>query len=247
MNKKVFITGASSGIGEYLAYAYAEKGFFVGLVARRANRLQAILSKCQTLGGDGKIYELDVLNGDGMTWAIHDFIALSGEVDTIYANAGVGGTDEMSSGSAEVMNHILRINILGVTNTIMPFIPHLKSQNKGKIAVVSSVASFRGLPHHAAYSGSKAAVRNICQGWGAALHNYNISVSAICPGFVASEMTDGKNIAQPFKLDTEVAVKKMIRAVDRRKKMFIFPWQMRFITIPLMRHAPDWLVRKFGM
>jgi hypothetical protein len=60
-------------------------------------------------------------------------------------------------------------------------------------------------------------------------------------------MTDGKDIAQPFKLDTEVAVKKMIRAVNRRKKVFIFPWQMRFITIPLMRHAPDWLVRKFGM
>lgn len=247
MNKKVFITGASSGIGEYLAYAYADKGYFVGLLARRADRLNGVLDKCKTLGGDGKQYELDVLDAEGLKSAIHDFIALPGEVDTIYANAGIGGTDEMNSGSSTGMNQVLRINILGVTNTVMPFIPHLKSQNKGKIAVVSSVASFRGFPHHAAYSGSKAAVRNICQGWGTALHKYNISVSAICPGFVASEMTDNKDMAQPFKLGTEVAVKKIIRSVENRKKVFIFPWQMRFLTLPLMRYAPDWLVRKFGM
>ncbi len=247
MNKKVFITGASSGIGEYLAYAYAKNGCFVGLTARREEKLGAVLSQCKSLGGDGKNYIIDVQDADAMQSAIDDFISLPGDVDTIYANAGVGGTDELSSGSATAMNHVLNINILGVTNTVMPFIPHLKAQHHGKIAVISSVASFRGLPHHAAYSGSKAAVRNMCQGWGTALYRYNISVSAICPGFVSSEMTDDKDITQPFKLDTDVAVQKIIRAVEKRKKVFIFPWQMRFLTVPLMRYAPDWLVRKFGM
>ncbi|MDP6339217.1 MAG: SDR family NAD(P)-dependent oxidoreductase [Candidatus Marinimicrobia bacterium] len=247
MKKKVFITGASSGIGEYLAYAYAEKEYIVGLAARREDRLASVLSKCKTLGGDGKSYPLDVLEAEALKAAIDDFISLPGDVDTIYANAGVGGSDKLSSGDSKAMNRVLKVNILGVTNTVLPFIPYLKSQNKGKIAVVSSVASFRGLAYHSAYSGSKAAVRNFCQGWDGALHKYNISVSAICPGFITSEMTDEVDVHQPFKLDTDVAVKKIIRAVERRKKVFIFPWQMRFLMVPVMKHAPDWIIRKFNM
>ncbi len=247
MKKKVFITGASSGIGEYLAYAYAVKGFFVGLVARREDRLESVLSKCRYLGGNGKNYPLDVLNANALKSAIDDYISLPGEVDTIFANAGVGIPDKLSSGSSKTMNHILSINILGVTNTVMPFIPQLKQQKFGKIAVVSSVASFRGLGHHSAYSGSKAAVRNICQGWGSALHKYGISVTAICPGFIKSEMTDQNDIPMPFLMETDVAVEKIIRAVEGRKKVFIFPWQMRFFMVPLMKHAPDWLMRKLNM
>lgn len=245
--KKVFITGASSGIGEHLAYAYSKNGYFIGLLARRAERLKDVLSNCRALGGSGKCYEMDVLDSQGMSTSIIDFIGLPGTIDTIYANAGVGGTDKLTSGDSIGMNHILSVNILGVTNTVLPFIPQLKNQNEGKIAVISSVASFRGLPNHSAYSGSKAAVRNICQGWGSALNNYNISVSAICPGFVSSEMTDNKETIQPFKLDTDLAVKKIIQAVDRGKKVYIFPWQMRFLAVPLMRYAPDWLIKKFGI
>jgi len=247
MRKKVFITGASSGIGEYLAYAYAKQGCFVGLAARRKDRLTQVASKCFEFGGDAKCYPIDVTNEKICKNTIEDFISLPGEVDTIYANAGVGGTDELSSGSSAAMNRVLLTNILGVTNTVLPFIPHLKSQRSGKIAVISSVASFRGLSHHSAYSGSKVAVRNFCQGWGNALHKYNISFTAICPGFIASEMTDDKDIPQPFKLKTDVAVDKIIRAVERKKKVFVFPWQMKFLTVPLMRWGPDWLIRKFSI
>ncbi|MBT3478507.1 MAG: SDR family NAD(P)-dependent oxidoreductase [Candidatus Marinimicrobia bacterium] len=247
MNKKVFITGASSGIGEYLAYAYAKQNYFIGLAARRGDLLESVVSKCKELGGDGKAYPLDVLDADACKSAIDDFISLPGEVDTIYANAGVGSPDALSSGSAKTMNHILSINILGVTNSVMPFIPHLKLQKSGKIVVVSSVASFRGVGHHSAYSGSKAAVRNISQGWRSALYKYGISVTAICPGFIKSEMTNDNEMPMPFLLETNEAVKKIIRAVEKKKKVFIFPWQMRFFMVPLMRHAPDWIMRKLGI
>ena len=109
------------------------------------------------------------------------------------------------------------------------------------------MASFRGLAHHSAYSGSKAAVRNICQGWGTALHKYGISVTAVCPGFIKSEMTDRNDIPMPFLMDTDVAAEKIICAVDKRKNVFTFPWQMKVIVVPLMRFAPDWMVRKMGM
>lgn len=241
-SRKVFITGASSGIGEYLAYAYANQGFFVGLAARRKDRLERVKSKCDSIGGEAKVYELDVLDGEACREASSDFIALPGKLDAVYANAGVGSPDALSSGSAETMNEILSINILGVTNTVMPFIPYLKEQKSGKIAVVSSVASFRGLAHHSAYSGSKAAVRNISQGWGTALHKHGISVTAICPGFIKSEMTDKNDIPMPFIMETDVAVEKIIRAVNKRKKVFIFPWQWKII-VPLFQILPRWILQ----
>ena len=243
MKKKVFITGASSGIGESLAYAYAKKGYFLGLAARREDKLIQVASKCFEYGGEVKCYTLDVTDEILCKKNIDDFISLPGEIDTVYANAGVGGSDELSSGISSAMNKILLINILGVTNTVLPFIPYLKSQKNGKVAVISSVASFRGLAHHSAYSGSKVAIRNFCQGWNNALYNYNISFSAICPGFVVSEMTDNKNITQPFKLETKIAVEKIIRAVEKRRKIFVFPWQMKLLAIPIMKWSPEWLIR----
>ena len=247
MNKKVFITGASSGIGEYLAYSYSKLNYCVGLAARREDKLNKVAKKCIELGGEAIIYPLDVLDENLCSETINDFISLPGSIDAIYANAGIGSPDELSSGSASVMNKILSVNILGVTNTVMPFIPHMKSTKSGKIAVICSVASFRGLAHHSAYSGSKVAIRNICQGWGTALYKHNISVTAICPGFIKSEMTDKNDFFMPFLMDTDVAVKKIIRAVEKKKKVFIFPWQMRYIGVPIMKYAPDWLFRKFSI
>ena len=243
MKKKVFITGASSGIGEFLAYAYAKKGYFIGLAARREEKLVQVASKCFELGGEAKCYSLDVTNSESCKNDIEDFISLPGDVDTVYANAGVGAPDQLSTGDSSAMNKILLINIIGVTNTVLPFIPYFKANKRGKIAVISSIASFRGLAHHSAYSGSKAAVRNFCQGWNNALHKYNISFSAICPGFVSSEMTDNQKNIQPFKISTSIAVDKIIRAVEKRKKVFIFPWQAKIFIMPMIKWAPNWLAR----
>ncbi len=247
MKKKVFITGSSSGIGEYLAYTYSKLNYFVGLAARREDKLHQVASKCIELGGETKIYTLDVLDEDKCIETINDFINLPGKLDTIYANAGIGSPDQLSSGKPEAMNRILQTNILGVTNTVMPFIPHMKSQKSGKISVISSIASFRGLPHHSAYSGSKAAVRNICQGWGSALKKHGVSVTAVCPGFIKSEMTDSNSFYMPFLMNTDIAANKIIRAVNKKKKVYIFPWQMRLLAIPIMKYAPDWIISKFSL
>jgi len=187
------------------------------------------------------------LDGDACQKTIQDFIKLPGTVDSVFANAGIGNPDKLSSGRSDAMNQILRTNILGVTNVVMPFIPYFKEQKSGKIAVISSVASFRGLAHHSAYSGSKAAVRNISQGWGVALHKYGISVTAVCPGFIKSEMTANNDFPMPFLMDTNIAAEKIIRAVNRKKKVFIFPWQWKVFMVPIMKYAPDWIVRRLGM
>ena len=218
MKKKVFITGASSGIGEHLAYSYSKLNYSVGLAARREDKLNKVAKKCIDLGGNPITFPLDVLDEKLCSEAINNFISLPGSIDVIYANAGIGSPDELSSGSASTMNKILSVNILGVTNTVMPFIPYMKSIKSGKIAVICSVASFRGLAHHSAYSGSKVAIRNICQGWGTALYKHNISVTAICPGFIKSEMTDKNEFFMPFIMNTDVAVKKLLEQLKKRKK-----------------------------
>ena len=133
MKKKVFITGASSGIGEFLAYAYAKKGYFIGLAARREDKLLEVASKCFELGGEAKCYTLDVTNSESCKKDIEDFISLPGEVDTIYANAGVGAPDQLKTGDSSYMNKILLTNILGVTNIVIPFIPYFKNNKRGKI------------------------------------------------------------------------------------------------------------------
>ena len=106
MKKKVFITGASSGIGEFLAYAYAKKGYFIGLAARREDKLVQVASKCFELGGEAKCYTLDVTNNESCKKSINDFISLPGEVDVVYANAGVGSPDQLSTGDSSTMNKI---------------------------------------------------------------------------------------------------------------------------------------------
>ena len=230
----VYITGASSGIGEYLAYAYASRGYTLGISARRADRLESVANKCRDLGATVYTYQLDVTNQNASVDTTASFIDSAGGIDTVIANAGVGGEDQVESGDPSHINKILETNILGVTNTVVPFIPHLKRSNAGSIAIISSIASFLPIPLHGGYSGSKAAVRYISNTLRADLSGYNISVTAVCPGFIKSEMTDGKPFSMPFLMETDVAAEKIVRALSRRRSSYVFPWQWKFV-VPLIR------------
>ena len=125
---KVFITGASSGIGSALAEEYAKQGAIIGLAARRQDKLEQIKSSCESLGAeDVKTYNLDVTNEEESMSVAKDFMNLKREgIDVVIANAGVAFSDSLSSGNPKQINQTLAINILGVTNTIIPFIPNMK-------------------------------------------------------------------------------------------------------------------------
>jgi NADP-dependent 3-hydroxy acid dehydrogenase YdfG len=100
MSKKVFITGASSGIGEYVAYAFAKRKANLGLVARRADQLNKVAEKCQQLGGTTMVYALDVSDADKCKKAAQEFIAEYGGIDIVFANAGISGIDGLGSGDS---------------------------------------------------------------------------------------------------------------------------------------------------
>ncbi len=244
MNLKVFISGASSGIGEHLAYSYASTGATIGICARRKDKLSKVAEKCELLGGKAFTYAVDVTNTKQTSEICDQFFKDARGIDIVIANAGVGSPDGIGTGDPSAVNHILETNILGVTNTIIPFVPKLKQNKGGRIAIISSVASFTHIPFHGAYSSSKVAVKFLAYSWRIALMKHNIKVSAICPGFVKSEMTDNKDFKRPFFMNTDIAAEKIKLAIEQGKKTYIFPWQWRFI-VPIMKLIPDKIYKFF--
>jgi len=241
MSKNVFITGASRGIGAYVAYEYAKRGATIGLAARRKKRLAKVFAKCEELGGKPIIVEVDVSNQANTKIAIDNFIAKSGGIDIVIANAGISGNVEMKNGNSDEINRMLSTNILGVTNTILPALPTMLKQKSGRVVVVSSIAGFRGLPGRSGYSASKAAVRFMANSWRSSFVNDGISFTTICPGFIDTDMTNSHKYKMPFLMGIDVFAKKMVNAIEKKKKTYVAPWQWRFV-IPLIKIVPEWFL-----
>ena len=247
--KKVFITGASSGIGKALALAYAKRGYSVGLTARREKILQDVAQACEKLGGTPFVYRLDVQDVEKCKSVADQFMADAGNIDIAIANAGIGGDDGLFSGDSNQINTILNTNILGVTNTLMPFIPAMKAQNSGALVCISSVASFMPLPFHGGYSSSKIAIRMIFDSWRPTLQKYKIKTISICPGFVDTPIVKGPARRFPMK-SAEDAAEQFIKVIDLGYSTYIYPWPYR-ILILIVQLTPErlynWLIKKmFG-
>ena len=241
MNKNVFITGASSGIGEYVAYEYAKQGATIGLAARRKKALEKVSAKCEELGGKPIVYEVDVSNQSDTKNAIDDFITKSGGIDIVIANAGISGKVDLDNGDSTEINRMLSTNILGVTNTVIPTLPTMIKQQSGRVVVISSIAGFRGLPGRSGYSASKAAVRFMANSWRSSFAKNGISFTTICPGFIDTDMTNKHKYHMPFLMNVDIFAKKMVNAIEKKKKTYIVPWQWRF-AIPLIKAVPEWLL-----
>jgi short-subunit dehydrogenase len=244
-SKKIFITGATSGIGESLAYVYAKQGAVIGIVGRRTDRLNNVSQNCKELGGNPISYPMDVSNQSGCKEAANDFLEKTNGIDIIIANAGVGGADKLFSGNTDAINHILKVNILGVTNTIFPFLPVMKTQQSGRVGIISSVASTRGFVGHGGYAASKSAVKFLADSWGYQLEKNNISITTIFPGWIATEMTENIDYKMWFLMDSNRAAKKIENAINNGTREYILPWQWRLI-IPIMKVIPRWMITQFS-
>ena len=244
MSLNIFITGTSSGIGESLAYYYSQKGYTIGITARRNDRLQTVADKCIELGGKPIVYNIDVSDKEKCKDAAKDFMSTNKSIDIVIANAGVGGDDNILSGDPSEINRILKINLLGVTNSVIPFIPKMKEQHSGRIAIISSIASFRGLPHHGGYSASKAALRNLTESWNYTLKPYGISLTTIFPGYIDTEMTKDHKFKMPFLMHSDKASRIIANSIQQKKRKLILPWQWKFI-IPIFCILPRFLIYRF--
>ena len=228
--KSIFITGASSGIGEALAKAYAKKGFTIGIASRREEMIHNVAKEVEILGGKPIIYQLDVQNQEKCKNIADDFISKYG-IDIVIANAGIGGTDGLFKGSSSDINLILNTNLLGMTNTLLPFIPEMKNNRKGKLVCISSVASYVPMPDHGGYASSKIAMRRIFDSWRPSLNHYNIKTISICPGFVDTAIVNNsiKKII-PMK-SADQAAKAFIKKIDLNYNTYIYPWPYRILIL----------------
>jgi short-subunit dehydrogenase len=240
---KVFITGASSGIGQALARQYAVPGGHVGLVARRRDELERLAAELRERGASATVYALDVADTEAMRGAAQDFAARAGCVDRVIANAGIGIPDTLRDGDAASVARLMSVNVIGMTNTIVPFLPILLRQRSGTLVAVSSMAGHRAWPGRAAYSASKAAVITFMDALRMQLVSTGVHAMTLCPGYVRTPLTATLRHAMPFLLEADEAARLMVSAIEQKKKTHTLPWQMDLLK-HLMVNAPEWLLRR---
>lgn len=245
MTSKVIISGASSGIGRALAFEYSKRGATLALISRRKKELLDLQKKltCACF-----IYDMDVNDINACQKMANHFIKQVGTPDIIIANAGIShGTLSEHYDDLITFQKIVGTNLFGVLNLFQPFIKIFQSKKAGSLVGISSVAGIRGLPGASAYSSSKSALTNYLEALRVELSEYNINVTNISPGYIKSPMTAVNQYPMPFIMDVEKAAKKIIKAIDTKRKFIIIPWQMALIG-KIMHFLPiflwDWFAKR---
>ncbi|NYZ14897.1 SDR family NAD(P)-dependent oxidoreductase [Azospirillum sp. RWY-5-1] len=219
----IVITGASSGIGESLARLYAARGIALALTGRDRDRLEAVAAACRGQGAAVTAAVIDVTDREGMAeWLLG--VDQAAPVDLLIANAGVSAGTGRAGETEEQARFIFDVNLTGVLNSIHPLLPAMRQRRRGQIAIVSSLAGFRGMPGAPAYSASKAAVRVYGEALRGELAADGVEVSVVCPGFVRSRMTARNPFPMPFLMDGETAARIIRSRLARNRGRIAFPW-----------------------
>ena len=225
--ERIFLTGASSGIGAALARRYAARGAILGLVARRADLLEKLR---RDLGGTVELYACDVRDRAAMAAAGADFHSRHGAPDVVIGNAGIShGNDTTREEDAAVFRDILEVNVLGLVHTFQPFLPALRAEHRGRLVGIASVAGFRGLAGASAYSASKAAAITYLEGLRVEMRGSGVGVTTICPGYIATPMTARNPYRMPFILPADEAARRFMRVIDAGRAFATVPWQMAVV------------------
>jgi NAD(P)-dependent dehydrogenase (short-subunit alcohol dehydrogenase family) len=235
--KRVFITGASSGLGAALAREYAAQGATLGLLARRRGALEQLAASLPNPERH-RVYEADVTDRAALAAAAADFIASLGGADIVIANAGVSqGTLTEHAEDLAVFDTILATNMSATVATFAPFIAGMKAHG-GTLVGIGSVAGIRGLPGAGAYSASKAAVLSYCESLRLELKPHGIRVVTIAPGYIDTPMTRHNPYPMPFLMPAARFAEKAAAAIATGDSYRVIPWQMGVVA-KLMRALPN--------
>jgi len=236
--KKIFITGASSGLGWALAKSYDSENNILGLVGRNKENL---LKLQKQLSCRSQILVADVAKPNSMRIAASIFKKRYGSPDIIIANAGVSsGTLASKQEDLEIIHKIFQINFHGVLNTFSPFMDDFLKKKQGQLVAIASVAGVRGLPGAGAYSASKSALINYMESIRVELKKFNIHVTTISPGYIITPMTNINTYRMPFLIEAEQAATKIIKIIEKKKSHAILPWQMSMVA-KIMHILPNFL------
>jgi short-subunit dehydrogenase len=229
-SKVAFITGASSGFGEGLALRFAERGYDVGLSARRVERLEALSERVMALGQEARVYPCDVADRDALLAAIRQCEEDLGPIDLMIANAGVSQYVTADGLDGREVERIMAINFLGTVTAAEGVLPGMLARGRGQIVAMSSLASFQGLPNHGTYSASKAAINAFFEGLRLDVASRGVDVTIINPGFVKTEMTADRKHPMPFLMDLDPALDIMVKGIRKRRRMIRYPFPLSTVT-----------------
>lgn len=242
----ILITGGSSGLGEALAHAYARPGMRLALTGRNGARLESVAEACRAKGARVSASVIDVTDAAAMaSWIATQDEALP--LDLVIANAGISAGTGTEEESVEQTRHIFSVNLGGVVNTVQPVIPLMAARKRGQMALMSSLAAFRGFPSAPAYCASKAAVRVYGEALRGELAQHGIAVSVICPGFLRTRMTEANRFPMPLLMDADRAATVIKRGLARNAARIAFPWRL-YAAVLLLASVPPtltdrWLIR----
>jgi short-subunit dehydrogenase len=242
MAKLVFITGASSGIGQALALRFYQAGYSLALVARRTEETRAWATATNISPDRYQIYSADVSVIDSIVAAGHACLAQQGVPDVVIASAGISvGVDTAYRGDIDVMAQVLATNTVGTAATFHPFIDAMTQRGSGALVGIGSVAGIRGLPGHGAYCASKAAVIGYCESLRGELNSSGVKVVTICPGYIDTPLTRKNRYGMPFLMQADDFAAKTFKAIEAGASYRVIPWQMGVVA-KLMRLLPNWLL-----
>jgi short-subunit dehydrogenase len=238
----VFITGASSGIGQAMAARFYAAGYRLALVARRTAEIEAWASARQLSADRYRIYSADVAQTDSIVAAGAACIASQGLPDVVIANAGISvGIDTAERADLDVLAQTFATNNVGLAATFHPFVKAMVQRGSGRLVGIASVAAIRGLPGHGAYCASKAGVVAYCESLRGELHNSGVKVVTLCPGYIDTPLTQGNRYGMPFLMKAEDFADQALRAIESGTSYRVIPWQMGVIA-KVMRMLPNALL-----
>jgi NAD(P)-dependent dehydrogenase (short-subunit alcohol dehydrogenase family) len=236
---KVFLTGASSGIGRALALEYAARhpDLAIGLLARRRTELESLAARMP--GARSAVYPVDVTDAGALAAAARDFVERFGPPDVVVSNAGISaGTITGEARDRDVFARIVATNLVAMYDTFAPFVPAMRARRAGTLVGIASVGGIRGLPGAGGYSASKAATISYLESLRVELRGEGVRVVTIAPGYVRTPLTDGNRYPMPFLIDADVFARRALDAIARGRSYVVIPWQMAWVA-RLLRLLPN--------
>ena len=239
MDKLVFITGASSGIGQALAWRYYEAGWRLALAARRTAAIESWAAALKLPANRYAVYGADVADTESIVAAGRACIEGQGVPDVVIANAGISmGVDTAMREDLDVIGRIFATNNVGLAATFHPFVAAMVQRRSGVLVGIGSAAGIRGLPGHGAYCASKAAVISYCESLRGEMRPFGVKVVTICPGYIDTPLTRRNRFSMPFLMSADDFAERAFRVIQAGSSYRVIPWQMGVVA-KLLRLLPD--------
>jgi len=234
----IWITGASQGIGKAVALAYAEAGKTVAISARSSDNLQKVVDEASSLTGRILALPCDVTDKGQVTECLNQLIEQERLPDRVILNAGTHQPMDADKFKAETISKLLQINTLGAAIPVEVLLPHFLERQQGQIAIVASVAGYRGLPTASAYGASKAALINLAESLRSELYRSGVDIRLINPGFVKTPLTDKNDFDMPFLITADEAANAIVKGLSGKQFEVVFPTRMA-IAMSVLKWLPD--------